>query len=59
MIDNWREYLHNKDDEDDLNKIRKEEAEGRPIGHEGFIKSIENKLKRKFDRKPMGRPTKK
>jgi putative transposase len=59
MIDNWREYLHNKDDEDDLNKIRKEEAGGRPIGHEGFIKSIENKLKRKFDRKPMGRPAKK
>jgi hypothetical protein len=36
--------------------IRKEEAGGRPIGHEGFIKTLENKLKRSFDRKSIGRP---
>ena len=56
IIDNWREYLHNKDDEENLNTIRKEEAGGRPIGSEGFIKTLENKLKRSFDRKSMGRP---
>ena len=54
--DQYIEYLHNKDEEEDLNTIRKEEAGGRPIGSEGFIKTLENKLKRSFDIKLMGRP---
>ena len=58
MIDSWSEYLQNKDDDNDLFKIRREESGGRPIGTETFIKSIETKLKRSFNRGYPGRPRK-
>ena len=54
----WRDYLHNKDEDDDLSRIRREESGGRPIGTESFIKGLENKLKRSFDRGMPGRPRK-
>ena len=58
LIDNWRDYLHNKDEDDDLSRIRREESGGRPIGTESFIKGLESKLKKSFDRGMPGRPRK-
>ena len=58
LIDNWRDYLHNEDEDDDLSRIRREESGGRPIGTESFIKGLESKLKRSFDRGMPGRPRK-
>ena len=59
MINDWRGYLQNKDDDDDLTAIRREEAGGRPVGSDSFIKELENKLNRTFDRGLPGRPQKK
>lgn len=59
LIDNWRDYLDENDDKDDLLRIRREESGGRPIGTESFIKGLECKLKRSFERGLVGRPRKK
>jgi len=56
LIDSWRDYLDNKDADDDLSRIRKEESGGRPIGSESFIKDLEKKLNRSLDRGTPGRP---
>jgi putative transposase len=56
LIENWHDYLDNRDEEDDLARIRKEESRGRPIGTESFIKSLENQLNRSFTRNHPGRP---
>ncbi|MCK5540879.1 MAG: transposase [Deltaproteobacteria bacterium] len=59
LIDDWRTYLYNGDSEEDLAKIRKEESGGRPIGSKSFIENLEKELSRSFNRKPVGRPSKK
>ena len=58
LIENWLDYLHDQDAEDDLSRIRKEESGGRPIGSEAFIKDLEISLNRSFDRGTPGRPPK-
>lgn len=58
LIDDWRTYLYDSDNEDDLVIIRKEESGGRPIGSESFIEKLEKKLNRSFNRKTAGRPSK-
>ena len=57
LIENWHDYLGNRDEDDDLTRIRKEESGGRPIGTESFIKTLENKLGRKLNRGHPGRPS--
>lgn len=59
LIDNWRDYLDKKDAPDELTLIRKEELGGRPIGRESFIKMLEIKLQRSFERGAVGRPRRK
>jgi len=58
LIGDWYTYLYDGDSEDDLAMIRKEESGGRPIGSELFIKKLEKKLNRSFNRKIAGRPSK-
>ncbi|MCD6430383.1 MAG: hypothetical protein J7L57_04085, partial [Deltaproteobacteria bacterium] len=58
LIGDWYTYLYDGDSEDDLAMIRKEESGGRPIGSESFIKKLEKKLNRSFNRKTAGRPSK-
>ena len=55
LIENWRDYLYIKDEEDDLSRIRKEETGGRPIGTKSFIKDLETQLNRSFNRGTPGR----
>jgi len=40
-IKNWADYLHDPDDEEFLATVRKLGRTGRPLGSEGFIKTLE------------------
>jgi putative transposase len=54
-IDDWAQYLSQKDDEKTL-LIRKSTLTGRPLGDESFVKSVEKLLGRQLRVLPRGRP---
>jgi len=46
MTDDWNRYLHEKEDKEDLDLLRRHARTGRPLGSKKFIKSIESALGR-------------
>ncbi|MEW6002823.1 MAG: transposase [Nitrospirota bacterium] len=55
-IDNWMEYLAEKDDVAMIDNIRLSTKTGRPCGDEYFIKAVEGLLERRLMALPKGRP---
>lgn len=55
----WAAYIAENDLREDMELIRKQTRKGLPIGNEGFIKKLENKLARAIRAMPRGRPKKK
>lgn len=54
----WKEFLSQEDNHQDIHTIKKETMKGRPIAGEGFIRNLEEKFKRILVTKPKGRPKK-
>jgi putative transposase len=46
QIHDWRAYLAESENENDLEEIRKNQCSGRPLGSETFYETIEKKLRR-------------
>ena len=46
MVEDWNHYLHEKEDAEELELIRRHERTGRPLGGRKFIRRIESKLGR-------------
>ena len=55
----WEQLLSSQDDEDQINTIRKNTKQGRPVGPPGFIEEIGVKVGRVLKTIPRGRPRKK
>ena len=54
----WKEFLSQEDNPEEMDRIKKETIRGRPLAGEGFTRSLEEKLKRALRTKPKGRPKK-
>lgn len=57
-IEDWAEYLKEKDDEKIIENIRKCSMTGRPCGNERFMKKLEKLFGRRLRALPWGRPRK-
>ena len=55
----WKRFIEEPDDEEDVKRIREQTRRGRPLGRVQFIKELEKKLNRFLVLKPRGRPKKK
>ena len=53
-VKNWSKYISELNGREDEMKIQCHENTGRPLGSNGFIKKLENKLGRKLDRQKPG-----
>jgi putative transposase len=58
-VTEWEEYLSSEEDEDQINIIRRNTKQGRPVGPPGFIEEIGAKVGRALKTLPRGRPRKK
>ena len=58
QIDDWKEYLKEKGDEDFLNNIRNKTKLGKPLGDTKFIKRMEKLSGKEFTFRKSGRPKK-
>jgi putative transposase len=57
-IEDWSEYLREKDDEQIVMSIRKCSMTGRPCGSDSFVKKLESLFGRRLKALPWGRPRK-
>jgi len=57
-IEDWYEYLKEKEDEQIISNIRKRSIMGRPCGDDRFIKKLEKSFGRRLRALPWGRPRK-
>jgi putative transposase len=57
-IEDWLEYLREKEDEQIIRNIRKSSMTGRPCGNDRFMKKLERLFGRKLKALPWGRPRK-
>ena len=57
-IDNWQNYLSQKEDEKVINKIKANTLTGRPLGDNAFISKLEELFGRRLKALPHGRPRK-
>lgn len=57
-IEDWSEYLREKDDEQIIGNIRKSSMTGRPCGDDRFVKKLERLFGRRLRALPWGRPRK-
>ena len=57
-IEDWLEYLKEKDDEQIVENIRKCSMTGRPCGNDRFLKKLEKLFGRRLRALPWGRPRK-
>lgn len=55
----WQKIVQEEDDQGEVERIKTHTMKGLPIGEEGFIKKLENKLGRILRVAPRGRPKKK
>ena len=53
-VDNWAEYLGQKDNKSDIESIRKHTRTGRPVGSETFVESISKFTGRKLVKSKPG-----
>jgi len=58
-VTKWEEYLSSEDIEDQVNIIRRNTKQGRPVGNSSFIEEIGAKVGRVLKTIPRGRPRKK
>ncbi|MCK5655834.1 MAG: transposase [Candidatus Aureabacteria bacterium] len=58
-VNNWREYLSEKEDKTLVEKIRSGTLSGKPLGDSSFIQQLEKVLGKKLRTSPRGRPRKK
>ena len=58
MVEDWRAFLSEPDDDEDLHRFRKEARVGRPLGSKEFIVGLEKRLGRMLRRRTPGRPRK-
>ena len=58
-VTNWEQYLNSEEIEYQINIIRRNTKQGRPIGTSGFIEEIGAKVGRVLKTLPRGRPKKK
>ena len=56
--DSWREYIDTKEEEKELEEIRKYSLTGRPLGATGFIEKLEKRFSKRLLALPRGRPRK-
>jgi putative transposase len=54
MVSNWREFLLGTIDKEEIEKIRRHERTGRPLGSEVFIERLESCLERTLKRQKPG-----
>lgn len=57
--EDYRELMKASIKEEEINNIRNHTRNGRPIGSEGFVEKMEQKLDRMLKARPRGRPKKK
>jgi putative transposase len=57
-IEDWQEYLREKEDEQIIRDIRKCSMTGRPCGDDRFMKKLERLFGRRLRALPWGRPRK-
>jgi len=57
-IEDWYEYLKEKEDEQIISNIRKHSIMGRPCGDDRFLKKLEKLFGRRLRALPWGRPRK-
>ena len=57
-IEDWSEYLKEKDEEKIIRNIRKCSMTGRPCGDDSFTKKLEKLLGRRLSALPWGMPRK-
>lgn len=55
MVGNWREFLLSGVSGEDLDRIRRHERTGRPLGDDGFVGRLEKLLDRILHRQKPGR----
>ncbi len=53
-IDNWGEYLKGAEEEEQLNRIRRQSETGRPLGSVEYLKSLEGRLGRTLIKRMTG-----
>ena len=58
-IEDWLEYLREKEDEQIIRDIRTSSMTGRPCGDDRFMKKLERLFGRRLRALPWGRPRKK
>ena len=58
-VTKWKEYLSSEELEDQINIIRNNTKQGRPVGNSSFIEEIGAKVGRVLKTLPRGRPRKK
>ena len=58
MVDDWRAFLEEGSDRNELDAIRKHTLTGRPLGTNKFLEKLEEKLKRPLIKKKPGRKKK-
>jgi putative transposase len=59
LVPDWREYIQCECSEPELERLRKHERTGRPLGSENFLRSLESLLGRELVLKKAGRKPKK
>ena len=57
-VEQWREYIQEKDKEDEVKGLEKHTMDGRPWGNEKFVCDLEKKFDRRLRALPWGRPGK-
>jgi putative transposase len=55
MVGNWRDFLLGGISEEEIERIRRHEKTGRPLGSEGFVGKLEEALGRILQRQKPGR----
>lgn len=58
VIDNWKEWLSGREDNEAVNQIRRQTHTGRPCGSSTFLEQLENLLERVLGPKKRGRRAK-
>ena len=56
--ESWKKFIQEKENRGEMERIKTHTMKGLPIGEEGFIKKLENKLSRVLKVVPRGRPKK-
>jgi len=55
MVGHWRDFLLSGVSEEEIEKIRRHERTGRPLGSDGFVGKLEEALGRILQRQKPGR----